>query len=75
MLFRSLFGEAGPETATFTPLGSSISTGSGQGGGQTNITINVTANGVSDPNELARMVGPALIQEIRGQGQLDYTRA
>lgn len=66
-------GEAGPEVATFTPIGSG---GGGSGGGTTNnINISVTANGVDDPQELARKVGPALIQEIRGMGQLSYTRA
>lgn len=67
-------GEAGPELATFSPLGSS---GGGSSGGGTvnNINVSVTANGIDDPQELARKVGPAIIQEIRGMGQLNFTRA
>ncbi len=74
----ALFGEAGPETATFSPMsgGGPGSGGDGGGSGTTiNANINITANGVNDPQALARMVGPALIQEIRGMGQLNFTRA
>ena len=72
-------GEGGPEMATFTPLASMGSTATGSGGqGGTKISIgsvNVTANGVEDPDTLAKDVGRKIIQQIRGMGQLDFVRA
>lgn len=72
-----MFGEAGPEVATFTPMGgSSSSSGGGGGGGDTyNITLTMNANGVTDPDTLARQMGQKLSQMIRGQGQIGMLRA
>lgn len=67
-------GDAGPEQVSFTPLAGGGGTSGAVGGGAMNVSVQVTANGVSDPNELARKIGPAIIQEIRGMGQLNFVR-
>lgn len=66
-------GEAGPEMASFTPMSGS-SSDSGGSGTVINLAMTVNANGVSDPNKLAQLIGPALIREIRAQGQLNFSR-
>lgn len=73
----AIFGEAGPERATFTPLsGTSSGGGGGGGGGGVNIgTIEVNAYGVTDPKEIASRVGQEIVKTIRGQGQISFVRA
>lgn len=70
-------GEAGPEIATFTPMGSTAGSAlSGGGGGNIQIGSVVTnVNGVTNPDQIAQQVGMKIIQQIRGQGQLPFTRA
>ena len=70
-------GEAGPEMATFTPLSGAntqSTTGSSGGGDTFNISMPITVSGVSDPDRLAQIVGPKIINQIRGAGQLNFTR-
>lgn len=71
-------GEAGPEMASFTPLsrmGGSTG-GGGGGGGDIHIgSINTTVQGVQNTDQIAREVGLKIVQQIRGQGQLDFTRS
>lgn len=72
----AVFGDAGPEMATFTPLsGGGGGTAGGAAAPTFNIYVHNEANGVNDPDTLARQVGLKIIQQIRGQGQLDFTRA
>ena len=76
-----LAGEAGPEVATFTPLsklggGASIGSTQGMGGGGMTVVIENMENhahGVQNPAMFADQVGRAIINRIRGQGELNFT--
>jgi hypothetical protein len=67
----AMFGEAGPELATFTPM----SGGGGQGGGpgaQTQINnISVHVEGVID-SRMVSQIGQEIVKSIRGQGQINF---
>jgi hypothetical protein len=67
----AMFGEAGPELATFTPM----SGGGGQGGGpgaQTQINnITVHVEGVID-SRMVSQIGQEIVKSIRGQGQINF---
>lgn len=67
-------GEAGPELVNVSPL---MTGGAGNGGGQTiNIgTVATTVSGVNNPDAIARQVGQKIVEEIRGRGQINFTRA
>lgn len=73
-------GDNGPEIASFTPMSGSTNGGSDYGGGGgggegtqvNNITINVQG-GLIDQTTLNK-IGKYIVQTIRGQGQLDFTR-
>lgn len=72
-------GEAGPERATFTPLSGAAApqqTSSGGSGGVNIATMSVvtTVHGVNDPNIIARDVGRKIVEQIRGMGQVNFTR-
>jgi len=71
-----LAGEAGPEMATFTPLSASASTSTGgsRGGDVYNVSMPITVSGVNDPDRLASLIGPKIINNIRGAGQVNFTR-
>lgn len=74
-----LAGDNGPEHASFTPLsemGRSGGSGGGGGGGTNIGAIHVTTevHGVTDPDQVARTVGRKIIEQIRGAGQLAFTR-
>ncbi len=75
----AMFGEAGPEMATFTPLSSSGNqSGGGGGGGGTSIqigSIQTNVHGVQDPKKIADSVGDLIIQRIRGMGDLNFVRS
>lgn len=72
----AVFGEAGPEVASFTPLGNSSGGADAGGSGTINIgTIVTNVSGVNNPDEIARQVGMKIVQQIRGQGQIPFTRA
>lgn len=69
----AVFGENGPEQATFTPLSGGTSAGgagAGGGGGNNVITINVNG-GMIDQNTLSK-IGQYIVQTIRGQGQVSF---
>jgi len=65
-------GDGGPERVQVTPLGQQP----GGSAGQTSISMSVTVNAGSttDPNTLANIVGQKVLQQIRGQGQLQFVR-
>lgn len=70
-------GDNGPELATFTPLSGAASRGSsgGGGGGTTyNMPVSVMVSGVNDPDRIARQVGKKIIENIRGSGELSFSR-
>jgi hypothetical protein len=70
----ALFGEGGPETATFTPIGASTSGGGGGNSSQVNnVTVNVQG-GMIDQDTLSK-IGQYIVGQIRGQGQISFTRA
>ena len=71
----AIFGEAGPEIATFTPV-SGIGGGSTQtkGGGSSVGNVYVNVSGVNDPRIIAAEVGHEIIKAIRGQGQISFTK-
>lgn len=73
----ALFGEAGPEIASFSPMGASGQGTGGSGGGTTiNIgTISTSVSGVNNPDQIARQVGQKIVEEIRGRGQISFLRA
>lgn len=74
----ALFGEGGPEMATFTPMSGSGGSSSSAGGGSGdtyNIQLVMNANGITDPDTLARVMGQKLSQMIRGQGQISLARS
>lgn len=62
-----LAGEAGPERATFTPMGGG---GGGRGGGGPVFNITQNISGAANPTE----VGREIVRQIRGMGQIDYRR-
>lgn len=67
-------GESGVERVQVTP----VSGGSGGGGAPQNVqvSVSVTAAGVvTDLNSFANTIGQKVIQQIRGQGQLVFTRS
>ncbi len=69
-------GEAGPEIATFTPLGQAGGSSTGGTGSTINIgSVNTTVQGANNPDQIARAVGQKIIQEIRGMGQLNFVRS
>jgi len=69
-------GEAGMERVTVTPMGGSAPTGGGGGGASTAITVQVSAAGVvTDINAFADRIGQAVLQQVRGQQQQQFTRA
>lgn len=69
-----LAGEAGPEIATFTPVGSGGAPG-GAGAPSIQIgTVHTVVQGVNDPDRIADQVGDKIIQRIRGMGELNFTR-
>lgn len=70
----ALFGEAGPEVATFSPMSGGGSMGGGGSGESTqvnNITVNVNG-GMVDEKTLSK-IGQYIVQTIRGQGQIAFT--
>lgn len=75
----ALFGEGGPEMATFTPMsqmGAGGAQGGGSGGGDIYVgAVNTSVSGVNNPDQIARVVGQKIIEQIRGQGQINFSRA
>jgi len=68
----AVFGEAGPEMATFSPMGGGRSSG---GGGDTyNINLQTHVYGVTDPKQIADQIGPLIVQNIRGRGNIGFVR-
>ena len=71
----AMFGEGGPETATFTPMsgGGTSSGGAGPGSGGNSQVVNVEINiqGVVDQS-LVNQIGQRIVQTIRGQGQIAF---
>jgi len=70
----ALFGEGGPEMATFTPMsgGGEPPIGGGGGGDMYNsITVNV--QGVVDQN-MVNKIGQTIVEQIRGMGQINFSR-
>lgn len=74
----ALFGESGPEMATFSPMsgGGTSSGGAGFGSGgessqNNNITINVQG-GMINQQTLSK-IGQYIVQTIRGQGQISFS--
>jgi hypothetical protein len=72
----AMFGEGGPEIATFTPMtgGGAKRLNGGGSGGVSFGDINITVSGVKDPDQIARTIGQKIIQQIRGQGQINFQR-
>lgn len=74
----AMFGEGGPEMATFSPMGGSNTAGGFGGGGGVgssqvnNVTVNVQG-GIIDQATLSK-IGNYIVQTIRGQGQISFTR-
>ena len=72
----ALFGEGGPEVATFTPLsggGDMGGGGGGNGGGTMVNNINVQVTGVIDQS-MVNKIGLQIVQSIRGAGQIGFVR-
>lgn len=71
----AMFGESGPEMATFSPMsGSGTSTGGAGPGGGGNQDISITINvngGMIDQNTLSK-IGQYIVKTIRGQGQISF---
>jgi hypothetical protein len=71
-----MFGEAGPEMASFTPLSGGGRSSGQSGQGDIYIgNITTTVSGVNDPDTIARQIGQKIVQQIRGQGQINFARA
>jgi hypothetical protein len=73
-------GESGPERVSVSPLysggGSSSSAAASGGGGTTaNVNLSVTLNHMGSGSVDVNAIGQALLQMIRGQGQLQFVRA
>ncbi len=73
-------GEAGqPEMATFTPLSKMGNTGSmssSESGSSVQIgTIQTNVYGIQDADAIADKVGLKIAERIRGQGEINFTRA
>ena len=72
-----MVGEGGAERVQVTPLGGSGGGGSAAGGGNGSLSVSVQINApgvVTDINAFSDMVGKSVVQQIRGQGQLQFTR-
>jgi hypothetical protein len=66
-------GEGGRSEAVI-PLGDSRAKEALGIGGPSVGNVYVTVNGINDPDAIAAQVGQKIIQAIRGQGQLNFTR-
>ena len=72
----AMFGESGPEVATFTPLsggGGNVPGGGGDNTQVNNVTVNVQG-GLIDQKTLDT-IGRSIVSQIRGQGQINFVRA
>ena len=72
----AMFGEGGPEMATFSPMSgggtSAGGAGLGSGGNSQNNSITINVNGgMIDQNTLSK-IGQYIVQTIRGQGQISF---
>lgn len=69
----AMFGESGPEMATFSPMsGGGTSSSMGGGGGSTQVNnISINIQGVVD-QALVNQIGQKIVQTIRGQGQIAF---
>jgi len=66
-------GEAGPEYVSITSPGNIGHTGGGGGTSVGNVTVHV--HGINDPRAIADKVGQAILERIRGRGDLSFARA